>query len=165
MSGVRTSATPGRAVSHGRIDKREAILSAAFTVFADRGYARACMEEIAEVAGAAKHTVYNHLGDKETLFRHAMGAASAEVMAENLAVVERLLDDGDGDVRAKLENVAYRLLLRCCDDRSQAGHPERSRRRAADREPRGGRHVPAGLRRGPLTLPWKRSSPRCFSRR
>ncbi|MET9484946.1 TetR/AcrR family transcriptional regulator [Streptomyces sp. NPDC006638] len=114
-----TASPAGRAAPRGRIDKRQAILDAAFTVFARRGYAEACVQEIAEVAGVAKPTVYNHLSDKENLFRHAMAAAADIVMAENLAVVERLRDPG-GDLDAVLEDVAYRLVQVCCGERSRA---------------------------------------------
>ncbi len=98
-------------------------------MFARRGYARACVAEIAEVAGVAKHTVYNHLGDKESLFRSAMETAADEVAARNLAVVEVLAVGTDtpprtgppaDDLSAPLEDLAYRLLLRCGDDRSTA---------------------------------------------
>ncbi|WP_393061740.1 TetR/AcrR family transcriptional regulator [Streptomyces sp. LN549] len=125
MSGTSTPKTPSR----GRIDKRQAILSAAFTVFAQRGYARACMEEIAEVAGVAKHTVYNHLGDKQNVFRSAMEAAADDVMAQNLAVVDLFpAESGAGadnatpqdDASDRLEVLAHRLLLRCCNEQSWA---------------------------------------------
>ncbi|GAA3123970.1 TetR/AcrR family transcriptional regulator [Streptosporangium carneum] len=119
MIGSTTPAATGRSASRGRIDKRRAILEAAFTVFAVRGYAQACVQEIAEVAGVAKHTVYNHLNDKENLFRHAMAAAAESALAENLAVVESLVVRG-GDVRATLEDVGHRLLRRHCDERSWA---------------------------------------------
>ncbi|MFD4526976.1 TetR/AcrR family transcriptional regulator [Streptomyces sp. NPDC058470] len=105
--------------SRGRIDKRQAILDAAFTVFARRGYANTCVQEIAEEAGVAKPTVYNHLSDKETLFRRALEAAADEVSAENLAIVERLRDPGD-DLPAALEDVSYRLLQVCCGERARA---------------------------------------------
>jgi AcrR family transcriptional regulator len=119
-AGVTEAAAPaGRTASRGRIDKRQAILDAAFTVFARRGYGQACVQEIAEEAGVAKPTVYNHLSDKETLFRHAMETAADAVLADNLAVVERLRDPGD-DLRATLEDVAYRLLQVCCGERSHA---------------------------------------------
>ncbi|WP_420033463.1 TetR/AcrR family transcriptional regulator [Streptomyces sp. cg28] len=114
-----TKAAAGRPAPRGRIDKRQAILDAAFTVFARRGYAQACVQEIAQEAGVAKPTVYNHLGDKENLFRHAVAAAADLVMAENLAVVERLRDPGD-DLRAGLEDVGYRLLEVCCGQRARA---------------------------------------------
>ncbi|MBM9503464.1 TetR/AcrR family transcriptional regulator [Actinacidiphila acididurans] len=123
MGGTTTSAGATRATSRGRIDKRQAILDAAFTVFADRGYARAGVEEIAEVAGVAKHTVYNHLGDKENVFHAAMEATGNAVMAENVAAAEHLAMDGAADpdaVRSRLEDVANRLLVQCCDPRSWA---------------------------------------------
>ena len=114
-----TTAAAGRTTSRGRIDKRRAILDAAFDVFARRGYAQACVQEIAEVAGVAKPTVYNHLNDKETLFRSAMEAAAEAVTAENLEVVERLRAVGN-DVRTDFEDVARRMLHTCCDERSRA---------------------------------------------
>ncbi|MFD3927957.1 TetR/AcrR family transcriptional regulator [Streptomyces sp. NPDC058614] len=105
--------------SRGRIDKRQAILDAAFTVFARQGYANTCVKEIAEEAGVAKPTVYNHLSDKENLFRHAMEAAADLVSAENLAVVERLRDPGD-ELPAALEDIGYRLLQVCCGERARS---------------------------------------------
>jgi AcrR family transcriptional regulator len=116
---MAATASAKRTASRGRIDKRQAILDAAFTVFARRGYSQACVQEIAEEAAVAKLTVYNHLSDKENLFRHAMEAAADAVMAENLAVVERLRDPGD-DLRAAMEDVAYRMLQVCCGERSRA---------------------------------------------
>src|SRR3954469_20287962 len=91
------------ALTHGRVDKRQAILDAAFAVFARRGYAQACVQEIAEEARVAKPTVYSHLNDKETLFRHTIEAAADTLMAENLAVVERLRErHPDADLRVAL---------------------------------------------------------------
>ena len=118
MTGPSTT-TPGRKASRGRIDKRQAILDAAFTVFAREGYANACVKEIAAEANVAKPTVYNPLSDKANLFRHTIEMAAETAMAENLAVVERLADPGD-DLRAALEDVGYRLLLCYCSDESWA---------------------------------------------
>ncbi|MCP3803545.1 TetR/AcrR family transcriptional regulator [Allokutzneria sp. A3M-2-11 16] len=104
--------------ARGRIDKRKAILDAAFTVFARRGYDQACVQEIADEAGVAKPTVYNHLTDKENLFRHATEAVADAVRADSLAIVERLRDPGD--LRAALEEVALGLLRIYSDPRSTA---------------------------------------------
>ncbi|MFD7655580.1 TetR/AcrR family transcriptional regulator [Actinosynnema sp. NPDC059797] len=104
--------------ARGREDKRRAILAAAFEVFGRRGYADACVREVAEVAGVAKPTVYNHLTDKETLFRHAVDAVADQVLADGLAVVERLREPGD-DLRAALGDVVHRLVSACCDERSR----------------------------------------------
>jgi TetR/AcrR family transcriptional regulator, mexJK operon transcriptional repressor len=110
-----TSSAPAR----GRIDKRQAILDAAFTVFARRGYSRACVQEIAEEAGTAKPTVYSHFGDKENLFLQAMAATGEALKARNLTIVEDMRSLGS-DLGAELERVAYRLAQSCCEERSRA---------------------------------------------
>ncbi|MFB9838083.1 TetR/AcrR family transcriptional regulator [Actinoallomurus acaciae] len=114
-----TGGTAGRVGPRGRIDKRQAILDAAFPVFARRGYADAGVQEIAGEAGVAKPTVYHHFGDKENLFRATMASAADAVLADNLAVIERLRDPGE-DLHAALRDVAYRMLRVCCDERSLA---------------------------------------------
>ncbi|BCB74460.1 TetR/AcrR family transcriptional regulator [Phytohabitans flavus] len=113
--------TPARpsTTSHGRIDKRQAILEGAFRVFARQGYAQACVQEIANEAGVAKPTVYNHLTDKATLFRHALEAAARTVLEERLAALGPLQGSAEG-LRETLTSVAYRLLQLHCDDRSCA---------------------------------------------
>lgn len=55
------------------LEKR--ILQAAFITFAERGYEKASMDEVAFVAGTTKRTVYAHFGNKEGLFRDAIGQA------------------------------------------------------------------------------------------
>ncbi|HLU71155.1 MAG TPA: TetR/AcrR family transcriptional regulator [Nonomuraea sp.] len=103
----------------GRIDKRQAILDAAITVFARRGYDQACVQEIADEAGVAKPTVYNHLTDKATLFREAMTAAARTAIGRHLATLDRLTDPGD-DLRPVLREVALDLLRCHCDERARA---------------------------------------------
>ncbi|WP_327714570.1 TetR/AcrR family transcriptional regulator [Streptomyces sp. NBC_00490] len=116
-----TASSAGNGVSRGRVDKRQAILDGAFAVFARRGYAQACVQEIAEEARVAKPTVYSHLNDKETLFRHTIEAAADTVMAENLALVERLRERApDDDLRVALADLAQRLLRVCCGERARA---------------------------------------------
>ncbi|MBB5937767.1 TetR/AcrR family transcriptional regulator [Streptomyces zagrosensis] len=125
MSEVSSPQTAGAGAPRGRIDKRHAILGAAFTVFAREGYGQACVRVIAAEAGVAKPTVYNHLGDKENLFRHAMEAAGARALTASLAVVAELRAEGAtaddaAALSATLEDVGYRLLLCSCDERSWA---------------------------------------------
>lgn len=48
---------------------------AAFITFAERGYEKASMDEVALVAETTKRTVYAHFGNKEALFRDAIGQA------------------------------------------------------------------------------------------
>jgi TetR/AcrR family transcriptional regulator, mexJK operon transcriptional repressor len=104
--------------TRGRIDKREAILAAAGEVFAREGYAQAGVDVIAAEAGVAKPTVYNHFGDKETLFREAIAADADRALSKHLAVVEQLRDTDD--VRAALEDVGHHMLVCHCEERSVA---------------------------------------------
>ncbi|NYI03522.1 TetR/AcrR family transcriptional regulator [Allostreptomyces psammosilenae] len=119
MSGAGTRSGAAAAGARGRIDKRWAILDAAFAVFAREGYAQAGVDAIAAEAGVAKATVYNHFGDKETLLRQAVTAHAERALAQNLAAVERLTDRG-GELGAMLQDVGYHLLQCYCDERSWA---------------------------------------------
>ncbi|GAA3683171.1 TetR/AcrR family transcriptional regulator [Nonomuraea antimicrobica] len=105
--------------TRGRIDKRQAILEGAFTVFAREGYAQSCVQDIAREAGVAKPTVYNHMTDKATLFRHAIEAAAQAVLDERVAALEPLAAPGD-DLSVTLEEVAGALLRLHTDGRSCA---------------------------------------------
>jgi AcrR family transcriptional regulator len=101
------------------MDRREAILDAAFEVFAERGYEQALVQEIAERAGVAKPTVYSHFTDKESLFRATLTATAQAVMDTNIAVLDRMRAPG-GDLRATMNDVAYQLVRSCCDRRSRS---------------------------------------------
>ncbi|GAB2542480.1 TetR/AcrR family transcriptional regulator [Nocardia heshunensis] len=107
--------------SRGRIDKRQAILDAALTVFARRGYAQACVQEIADAASVAKPTVYNHLTDKETLFREAISAAAEVIGNQALTALEPLREPGT-DLTAAVTHTAELLLRACSDERALALH-------------------------------------------
>ncbi|MEV0645296.1 TetR/AcrR family transcriptional regulator [Phytomonospora sp. NPDC050363] len=110
---------PGRTGSRGRIDKREAILEAAFQVFSRKGFASACIKEIAVEAKVAKPTIYSHLDDKDALFREAVAAASEVAAAENIAAVEGLRNP-TGDLDAAFAEAARLLLASCLHARSCA---------------------------------------------
>ncbi|MFG1945721.1 TetR/AcrR family transcriptional regulator [Nonomuraea sp. NPDC048826] len=107
------------ATARGRIDKRQAILDGAFAVFARQGYAQACVQEIADEAGVAKPTVYNHLTDKATLFRHAIQAAADSVLDQRLAALTPLGEPGP-DLLATLEEVGHQLVRLHADERACA---------------------------------------------
>lgn len=105
--------------ARGRIDKRQAILDAAFAVFAREGYAQAGVDVIATEAGVAKATVYNHFRDKENLLRESITASADGAFAANMAAVERLTDSG-GELRVLLDEVGRRLAACYCDAKSWA---------------------------------------------
>jgi Transcriptional regulator len=49
--------------------KRQIILEGAIRVFIKKGFDASSMDEVAEVAGVSKRTVYNHFQSKESLFQ------------------------------------------------------------------------------------------------
>lgn len=50
-------------------ERREQLTAVARELFAERGYAAASMEEIAERAGVSKPVVYEHFGTKDAIYR------------------------------------------------------------------------------------------------
>ncbi|MGV9415326.1 TetR/AcrR family transcriptional regulator [Nocardia sp. NPDC003693] len=102
----------------GRIDKRQAILGAAFEVFAGDGYHRASVDAIALAAGVAKHTIYNHFGDKESLLRAVVADLAEQALVRNLAAVE-ILDRG-ADLAESLTETGVRLAECYCDEHTVA---------------------------------------------
>ncbi|MFJ9448089.1 TetR/AcrR family transcriptional regulator [Kitasatospora sp. NPDC101235] len=115
--------TGARRTGRGRIERRQAILDAAFTVFARRGYANTCVQEIAQEAGVAKPTVYNHLHDKESLFREAVEAAADRIAAQSLTVLDQLrVATPDADPRPALTAAARGLLSALtCEEAASVG--------------------------------------------
>lgn len=105
--------------SRTRLDRRQAILEGAFTVFARQGYAQSCVQDIADEAGVAKPTMYSYFSDKATLFREALQAVARSTLNDRLAVLEPLADPGE-DLRATLESTGHELVRLHCDDRSWA---------------------------------------------
>ena len=57
-----------------RMEKQDRILRAALKIFADVGFTRASMEQIAEEAGLTKPTLYNYYPSKDALFEAVMTA-------------------------------------------------------------------------------------------
>ena len=60
--------------------RRTAILDAALTVFSERGYEAARLDDVAAKAGVAKGTLYLYFKDKEALFEAMVRSAVAPVM-------------------------------------------------------------------------------------
>jgi AcrR family transcriptional regulator len=102
-------AKPGAAaVNRGRIDKHAAILDAALRVFVESGYGYANIDAIAAEAGVAKPTIYNHFGDKETLFRAVMTSSADESAAKIVNAINAVART-DADLPAELGAMALAL--------------------------------------------------------
>ena len=60
--------------------RRQAILDAALTVFAERGYEAARLDDVAAKAGVAKGTLYLYFKDKEALFEALVRGAVSPIL-------------------------------------------------------------------------------------
>ncbi|MFD1046538.1 TetR/AcrR family transcriptional regulator, partial [Kibdelosporangium lantanae] len=95
--------------SRGRIDKHAAILEAALRVFSESGFGYANIDAIAAAAGVAKPTVYNHFGDKETLFRAVM-TDSADESAAKIVKAINTIPRTDDDLAGELGAIAHAVV-------------------------------------------------------
>jgi AcrR family transcriptional regulator len=71
--------------------RRQAILEAALTVFAEHGYEAARLDDVARRAGVAKGTLYLYFNDKEALFESLIRSAIDPVL-ERLKTVSAVPD-------------------------------------------------------------------------
>jgi AcrR family transcriptional regulator len=84
---------------------REAIASTAFHLFAERGFDRVTVAEVAEAAGVSEKTVFNYFPTKEDLFFD-------EVPARQAALVAAVTDRGVGQ---SVPEALRRLQLAQCE--------------------------------------------------
>lgn len=99
-----------------RLSTREAILAAAARSFADRGYHRTSLHEVAEDVGIQKASIFHHFASKEVLYRTVL----EEGHVQGEAIIRAAIG-GEGSwserVRALLD--AYVALV--------AAHPEQTK--------------------------------------
>jgi len=106
---------------HGRVPRelrRRQLVELGEQLFAERGFARASMDELARRAGVTKPVIYELFGSKEGLFEACLEGLALR-MAEQIAEAARAADDAEARLRAgglaflrfAAENrVAYELL-------------------------------------------------------
>src|ERR1700754_4255572 len=96
-------------MSPARVDKGEAILTAALQVFGREGFGEATVDEIARRAGVAKPTVYNRFGDKRTLFVEAVNRGVVR-SRERMQAAIAALDVRPPALRRALEVLGHAVL-------------------------------------------------------
>jgi TetR/AcrR family transcriptional repressor of mexJK operon len=102
QSGAASRATSPRVLAGDRAArKRQAIIQAARSAFIRKGF-DAGIDTIAADAGVSKVTVYNHYGNKETLFMAVIGDALEEALADAISGTAQRLQDSD-DLRDALK--------------------------------------------------------------
>src|SRR6201987_766614 len=62
-----------------RNGSREAIVAAGERLFLERGFGSVSMDELAEAAGVARRTLYNHFASKEEIFREMLLRVSGQL--------------------------------------------------------------------------------------
>ncbi|WP_199565409.1 TetR/AcrR family transcriptional regulator [Spongiactinospora rosea] len=104
---VRTSPqTPGRRQRSER--KRADILTAATALFVSEGYELTSVDAIAARAKVSKRTVYDHFGDKQTLFQGVLARVHEAVLATVRTAIDEELTAGR-DLREALTAFAMRV--------------------------------------------------------
>ena len=77
---------------------RGALIKAARTLFADKGYAETSTPDIVAAAGVTRGALYHHFEDKLALFR-------AVVVAEHEAVAEQIMASADSEPASALDSL------------------------------------------------------------
>lgn len=103
-------------LSRGHCAKRVSILDAAAQVFCRDGFATASIEQIAAEADVSRQTVYNHYGDKESLFT-AVVKDMTERSNAGLFATLATFPDAPADLEAELTIFAARLARNCMCNR------------------------------------------------
>ncbi len=125
---------------------RELLLSAAADVFAQKGYAGASVEDIADAAGYTTGALYSNFAGKEDLFLELMASRSSDRMANAIAIIsaddvpieqrrstlaEHLVDVADHDVDvAALEAEFWLFAMRRPEFQARLGEQLRGNRDA-----------------------------------
>jgi TetR/AcrR family fatty acid metabolism transcriptional regulator len=108
----KNSAAPAR---NGVVDKREAILRAATSVFAEKGFFNSKVADIAKAAGVADGTVYLYFKNKDDVLHSIFDRAMDEFIAEGRRELATLDKPED-----KLRRIAELHLERLGADRNTA---------------------------------------------
>lgn len=93
-------------------ERRTAILDIAYEAFLRDGYAGTSMSRIAALLGGSKTTLYNYFASKHELLVAVIDRECAKVLAPVFVV-----SDAAGDFRARIEDMARRLLTAFLDEK------------------------------------------------
>jgi AcrR family transcriptional regulator len=115
MTSPRATGNPGSRRSEHVADTRKSLVTAARTLFAERGYAATGTEDIVAAARVTRGALYHHFRDKADLFQAVMGECAQE-MAERLVEQEtRRAEQHPGDVW-QLLRTGFQSFLDACND-------------------------------------------------
>ena len=93
---------------------RDEILKAARRLFAERGYSRTSVRDIAEAAGVSSQTVYDSIGSKQALVARLNDLIDAEAQVGEIAM--RLGTETDPYEVARVPGMITRRIVERCSD-------------------------------------------------
>src|SRR5947207_4290910 len=120
-------------------ERRAAILDAALSVFAERGYHAASIDEIARKAEVSKALIYEHFASKQALWASLLDTQVAEIF-RRLAAGAATSEPGEVRLRAGVDAFlafveerrgAWRMLFREAADPDVVSFQERVRSQVA----------------------------------
>jgi len=98
VSATRVHPRSGRGrPTGGSEQKQAAIVQAALRLFLRDGFARTSVDAIAEEAGVSKRTIYNHYGDKKSLFLSVVEETYESMIAAFTDLMTKYLTDVPDD--------------------------------------------------------------------
>ena len=118
-------ATRGRPKSD---QKRRQILDAAGKLFAEKGYEKTSLDEIAASAGVSKQTIYSHFKNKADLLREGVerrcreGLLTSENLDYSLPPEKFLREFADRFIHTLADDVPLRIYRLCLSESER--HPE-----------------------------------------
>lgn len=163
---MHVAQSPERSARRG-VDRRTAdLLEAAASVFLERGYDGASMEQVASQAGVTRKTVYNHFSSREDLFaavvnslcerigvalddaEHRGGSVEERLTGFCLAIVDRLMTTPGLEIYRLIVSIAPRFpaLAETLRDASDATITAALARRLDDEVARGSLTIPDARR-------------------
>lgn len=95
--------------TESRLSRRDDIIAAAIRVFAERGYRRTTMRDIAEAAGLSKAGVYHHVRTKEELLVDIYDRNVSELLEVEMKIAAATLSPEE-----KLRVLLRTRILRMC---------------------------------------------------
>lgn len=111
-SEAKKAARAGYQSQRGQCAKRLSILEAAAKVFCQAGFSGASIDEIAAAACVSRQTVYNHYGEKETLFIAVVDDVMERADSALFSILSSFPDTPD-DLEDQLTAFAVRLNRNC----------------------------------------------------
>jgi AcrR family transcriptional regulator len=81
--------------SQAKADRRNALLTAASSLFAERGFNGVSLEDLGAAAGVSGPAVYRHFSGKQAVLGAILVEVSENLLAGGQAVIERARDDSE----------------------------------------------------------------------